>query len=48
MAKFIDDFLGAIYDFIKLIIKCAAYCLLGMIIVAIPMYLFVVVVGLFK
>jgi hypothetical protein len=46
--KFIDDLVGAVSDIYKCIIRSISYLLAGMIIVAIPMYLFVWVFGLFQ
>ncbi len=39
--KFIDDLAGAIYDVLRFILRSVSYILTGMIIVAIPMYVFV-------
>ncbi|MDR6123523.1 hypothetical protein QFZ87_003120 [Bacillus sp. SLBN-46] len=46
--RFIDDLVGAVYDVFKFIIRSISYLLAGMIIVAVPMYLFVWVFGLFQ
>ncbi|MGG3563156.1 hypothetical protein ABES03_16310 [Neobacillus rhizosphaerae] len=48
MLRFIHDLVGAVYDVFKFIIRSISYLLAGMIIVAIPMYLFVWVFGLFQ
>lgn len=48
MLKFVDDLAGSIYDILKFIIRSLSYLLVGMIIVAIPMYLIAWVFGFFK
>jgi hypothetical protein len=48
MRGFVDDLAGAIYDFIKFIIKCFSYLLTGMLIVGIPMYLLIWIINLFN
>jgi len=45
--RFVDDLAGAIYDIFKFIIWAISYLLAGMIIVAVPMYLIVLVIGFF-
>ncbi|WP_202617832.1 hypothetical protein [Bacillus dakarensis] len=45
MLRFVDDLAGAIFDVFKFIIRSLSYLLAGMIIVAIPMYLIVWLVG---
>lgn len=44
---FVDDLAGAIYDVFKFIIRAFSYLFAGMIIVAVPMYLIVWIIGLF-
>jgi len=39
--KLIDDLAGAIYDFLRFILRSISYILAGMIIVTVPMYVFV-------
>lgn len=46
--KFVDDLAGSIYDVTKFIVKSISYLLAGMIIVAVPFYLFVWVFGWFQ
>ncbi|WP_262176659.1 hypothetical protein [Saccharococcus sp. Marseille-Q5394] len=48
MLRFVDDFAGAIYDVIKFVIWSISYLLAGAIIVAVPMYLVVWIVGLIQ
>ncbi|WP_185806845.1 hypothetical protein [Bacillus sp. HMF5848] len=48
MVRFVDDLAGAVFDFIKFIIKSIGYLLAGGIIVAIPMYLIVWLFGMFQ
>ncbi|MDQ1146075.1 hypothetical protein QE429_002902 [Bacillus sp. SORGH_AS 510] len=48
MLRFIDDLAGAVSDVFTFIIRSISYLLAGMIIVAVPMYLFVWVSGLFQ
>jgi len=39
---------GAVYDVIKVVLKCLGYLIAGMLIVAMPIYLIVWVIGLFQ
>ena len=48
MIKFVDDLAGSLYDIIKFIIRSISYFLAGMMIVTIPLYLVVWVIGLLK
>ncbi|WP_183041115.1 hypothetical protein [Salipaludibacillus neizhouensis] len=48
MWRFVDDLAGALYDIFKFILWSISYLLAGMIIVAVPMYLIVLVVGYFQ
>lgn len=48
MSRFVDDLAGAIYDFLRFIIRSACYLLAGMIIVGVPMYFIVWFFGLFQ
>ncbi|WP_336823649.1 hypothetical protein [Sporosarcina sp. USHLN248] len=45
---FVDDLAGAIYDILKFFIWAISYLVAGAIIVAVPMYLTVWVIGLFQ
>ncbi|MGD6796004.1 hypothetical protein [Metabacillus indicus] len=47
MKHFIDDFAGAISDFLKGIFKSICYFLAGMLIVGIPLYGMVYLIGFF-
>ncbi|HWI47849.1 MAG TPA: hypothetical protein VNU45_06435 [Rummeliibacillus sp.] len=48
MTIFLNDVAGVIYDFFKMILTGLSYLMAGMILVAIPFYLFVWIVGFFK
>ncbi|WP_176482014.1 hypothetical protein [Paucisalibacillus globulus] len=48
MRGFVDDLAGAIYDFIKFIIKGFSYLLTGMLIVGIPIFLFIWLINIFN
>ncbi len=48
MLGFVDDLAGAIYDVLKFIIWAVIRLLAGAIIVAVPMYLIVWIIGLFQ
>jgi len=39
MARFVDDLVGAIYDFFKFIFSSICYITAGMLIVGVPLYL---------
>lgn len=45
--KFIDDLAGAIYDFLKFILKSFCYMIAGMLIVGVPLYLFALAFKMF-
>ncbi len=46
--RFVEDVAGSIYDIFKFIIRSISYLLVGMIIVAVPLYLIVWIVGVFQ
>jgi hypothetical protein len=48
MRSFVDDLAGAIYDFIKFIIKSLCYLFAGMLIVGVPMYVVAWLINIFN
>ena len=48
MLRFVDDLAGAIYDVLAFILRSISYLIAGMIMVAVPIYLFVWIVELFQ
>ncbi|CAM3818562.1 hypothetical protein GCM10009865_05380 [Aeromicrobium ponti] len=48
MARFIDDLVGAIYDFCKFIFKSVCYLFAGMLIVGVPLYLITLAFKMFN
>ncbi|QST00961.1 hypothetical protein IMZ31_05155 [Pontibacillus sp. ALD_SL1] len=48
MLRFVDDLAGAIYDIFKFMIRSISYLLSGMLMVAVPIYLIVWVIGMFQ
>ena len=48
MGSFIDDLAGAIYDFFKFIFTSFCYLVAGMLIVGVPLYLIILVFGMFN
>lgn len=48
MLRFVDDLAGAIYDILKFVVRSVSYLLAGMVMVAVPIYLFVWIVELLQ
>ncbi|WP_198135854.1 hypothetical protein [Pontibacillus chungwhensis] len=48
MLRFVDDLAGALYDIFKFMIRSISYLLSGMLMVAVPIYLIVWVIGIFQ
>lgn len=46
--RVLDDLAGAVYDLAKFILESISYFFAGMIIVALPIYLLVWVIGMFQ
>lgn len=46
--RFVDDLAGALYDIFKFMIRSISYLLSGMLMVAVPIYLIVWVIGIFQ